>query len=30
VNNGIEHQNSAAIKTSTNVMKILSLQPESR
>jgi len=25
-----EHQNSAVIKTSTNVTKILSMQPESR
>jgi len=30
VNNGFEHQNSAVIKTSTNVTKILSMQPESR
>jgi hypothetical protein len=30
VNNGFEHHNSAVIKTSTNVTKILSMQPESR
>jgi len=30
VSNGCEHQKSAVIKTKTNVMKTLSLQPESR
>jgi hypothetical protein len=30
INNGFEHQNSAMIKTSTNVIKILSMQSESK